>query len=100
MILPSNVQEVLEFLVEETEFKRIKALQEYTCPWSNYDEFVKWNTECVNNLTNGDIAHILWICKLITTSNLSLMDMESCIKFEASGIYFDEDKSLVIVNPR
>ena len=65
-----------------------------------YDVFVKWNRKCLNELTNTELNHLAWVFSKFNDSSLKLMDEESGACFTAQNFFFDQDKKLVITNPR
>ena len=66
----------------------------------SYNEFVRWNTECIRGLTDDDKEWLVGLCKRLKKNTISLMDLESCAVFVGDCIYFDTNKNLVIANPR
>jgi len=66
----------------------------------SYEEFLQMNIDHINTLSPEDHAWTLELCKRISKGSIQIMDEESCAKFEASNIYFDMNKRLIIVNPR
>jgi hypothetical protein len=40
------------------------------------------------------------ICNKIKNNEIGQMDMESCVVFDSSNVFFDINKKLIIVNPR
>lgn len=66
----------------------------------SYDGFVNWNKKCINESSNDDKLFFVMICKKINNKELGQMDMESCVVFDSSNVYFDKNKKLIIVNPR
>ena len=66
----------------------------------SYDKFVEWNRTCLNEMYEDDMEHLEWLCEWIAKGNVRNMDMESCGEFHTAGIYFNNDKKLVIYNGR
>ena len=65
-----------------------------------YDEFLEHNEKIINELPPDDLALVRRLCGIIKTSTLNLMDMESCVEFNAQGIYYNIKGDLCIFNPR
>jgi len=65
-----------------------------------YNAFVKWNRKCVESMNNTDLNHLAWICGKMAKCELKLMDEESGACFHAHAFFFDQEKNLVITNPR
>ena len=66
----------------------------------SYDKFVEWNQKCLNEMYEDDMEHLEWLCEWIAKGNVRNMDMESCGEFHTAGLYFNDDKKLVIYNGR
>jgi len=66
----------------------------------SYDKFEAWNRKCLNEMSDDDFRGVLWLCAFIAKGNVRNMDMESCGEFHTAGIYFNNDKKLVIYNGR
>lgn len=65
-----------------------------------YDDFVKWNIQCMLECDAGEYILIEQLCKKIKNRTVAQMDLESCAVFDSSNIFFGIKKNLVIVNPR
>lgn len=65
-----------------------------------YAAFEKWNRKCLEELTTTELNHLVWVSDKMLKNSLKLMDEESGACFHASSFFFDEDKNLVITNPR
>jgi len=65
-----------------------------------YQKFRDWNLKCVNNMCEDEFEHLEWLCEWIAKGNVRNMDMEDCGEFHTAGIYFNNDKKLVIYNGR
>ena len=65
-----------------------------------YAAFEKWNRKCLEGLTTTELNHLVWVSDKMLKNSLKLMDEESGACFHASSFFFDEDKNLVISNPR
>ena len=69
------------------------------CHWTSYREFYEWNVKCLHE-SQDDAIWLHHFCKLLSSDRIKLMDEESCATFSAYGFYYDEDKNIVLVNPR
>jgi hypothetical protein len=65
-----------------------------------YVAFETWNRRCLEQMNNTDLNHLGWICGKMARGNLKLMDEESGACFEAHSFFFDQNKNLVLTNPR
>ena len=65
-----------------------------------YAAFEKWNRKCLEGLSNTELNHIVWITDKMVNYSLKLMDEESGACFDACAFFFDQDKNLVLTNPR
>ena len=66
----------------------------------SYKKFVDWNIECLKESSIEDIFIFKMICNKIGQNKIGQMDMESCIVWKTTNIFFDTNKNLVIVHPR
>ena len=65
-----------------------------------YAAFLNWNLKCINELTNDERDWLYQLTQMIKNDKLNMLDLESCVSFGASNIYFDLNKKLCIVHPR
>lgn len=65
-----------------------------------YAEFVKWNRKCLEGLSTTELNHLVWITDKMINYSLKLMDEDAGAWFDACAFFFDEEKNLVITNPR
>ena len=84
------------------EVKPIFANHDEKDEWERnmYNRFVQWNRNCLWELSDEVLEHLIWLCDRITTNNVANMDMEHCGAFESDGIHFDKNKRLIITNGR
>jgi len=85
-------------IMDDYGFSRMATL--HGSKHNTYDDFMRWNMEAVDNLSEEAYNHLYYTCVLIKRSKLTLMDQESCISFTADSFYFDENKNVCITNPR
>ena len=87
------------YMPDEIEFDRMCGYNDsYTD--IQYEEFINWNRTCFNELLNPDFIWLQGLCKRITDKKISVIDMESCVEFQASYVYFDQGKNICIASPR
>lgn len=91
---------VTKFIINKYDYERMKSQNDECYDNMSYEEFIAWNVECINELSNDDMAWLAGLCQRIKVGLLKLQDMESCAQFEADGFFFDMRKKLVIINPR
>ena len=65
-----------------------------------YERFRDWNLKCMNDMYDHVFEDFAWLCDLIANGRLRNMDMKSTATFQTSGLYFNEDKQMVIYNGR
>jgi len=68
--------------------------------FTDYNEFLKWNIKCINELSPEKQAWLYNLCQQINNKEINMMDEESCAIFTASKIFFSNEKTLCIMNPR
>ena len=92
-------------LTDEQINEKGEAYWTYPLRLKHYEEkcyiaFETWNRRCVESMSNTALNHLSWVCEKIATGQLKLMDEESGACFEAHGFFFDQNKNLVLTNPR
>jgi hypothetical protein len=101
---PYSQEEVAKMTKEEYRTAFItwecKTADHYVHLRFSYDKFVEWNQKCLDEMYEDDMEHLEWLCEWIAKGNVRNMDMECCGEFHTDGIYFNEDKKLVIYNGR
>jgi hypothetical protein len=65
-----------------------------------YDDFLQWNIKCIMEYSDDDYNFLVKLCEKIGIDKIGQMDMESCVVWDSSGIFFNKNKKLVIYNPR
>jgi hypothetical protein len=91
------MEEIKKCIVNEYTYHRMKDTDEF--PWSSYTEFYDWNVKCLHD-SQDDAIWLHSFCKRVADDKIKLMDEESCVAFSAYGFYYDENKKIVLVNPR
>lgn len=66
----------------------------------SYNIFLEWNLKCIMECSEDDFNFINKLCSKIAIKQINQMDMESCIVWDSSGIFFNKEKNLVIYHPR
>lgn len=93
-----------KFIIDDDSFQRMQSLisgeDKGWLEGMTYAEFLEWNINCINELSDEDDAWLTGLCKRLKRNRIILQDMESCCQFNADSFYFDCDKNIVIVNPR
>jgi len=92
-------------LTDEQISERGEAYWTYPLRLQYYEEkcyaaFEKWNRKCLEGLSTTELNHIVWITDKMVNYSLKLMDEEVGAWCDACAFFFDEDKNLVITNPR
>ena len=79
--------------------------------FTDYDDFIQHQFNCIMNLNNIKAKQIYDLCCMIENNELQLCDEESCAEFTANTIYWQRDfdnngkinlnkSKLTIMNPR
>jgi hypothetical protein len=96
--------ELSKYIIGEDDFLRIQVdVTGHPIGWLeyvNYSDFLEWNNKCIYELSNEDDAWLVGLCGRMKNGRIMLQDMESCVQFQAYGFYFNQNKEIVIVNPR
>ena len=92
-------------LTDEQIDERGEAYLTYSLRLEHYEEkcyeaFLKWNRKCLEEQSNSELNHLVWLFGKFANDSLLLMDEESGACFGASNFFFDQNKNLVITNPR
>ena len=92
-------------LTDEQILEKGEAYWTYPLRLEHYEEkcfaaFQKWNRKCLEELSTTELNHLVWITDKMVNYSLKLMDEEAGAWFDACAFFFDEDKNLVISNPR
>ena len=66
----------------------------------SYDDFLDWNIKCIMECSEEDYNFIAKLCSKIAIKQINQMDMESCVVWDSSGVFFNKQKNLVIYHPR
>jgi hypothetical protein len=89
---------VKQFIINIDTYDRMNSMEDGDTPLT-YQEFYDWNIKCLNE-SPDDLAWLSELCKRMANYKIQLMDEESCARMTAYAFYFDNDKNIVIVNPR
>jgi hypothetical protein len=103
LLSPLKTNRPLELTDEQIEEKG-EAYSTYHIRLERYEEecyaaFEKWNRKCLEGLSTTELNHLVWVSDKMQNS-LKLMDEETGACFHAAAFFFDEDKNLVLTNPR
>jgi len=93
------ISSVYPFIVDQYTFERMKQMKD-DVNHSSYQEFLAFNIQCINELTDDDKSWLIVLCKKLKANMISLVDTEHCQEFEADTFYFNNKKKLCIANPR
>ena len=95
------ISEIMTYLPDADDFRR---MTEFRCKnvdtIHSYHDFLAWTQRCITDLSQDERNWVLGLCQRIKKYKVSLMDLESCTIFDASMIYYCQNKELCIVNPR
>jgi hypothetical protein len=93
------ISQVYPFIVDQYTFDRMKNIRD-DVNHSSYQEFLTFNIQCINELTDDDKTWIIGLCKKLKSNMICLVDTEHCQEFEGDTFYFNNQKKLCIANPR
>jgi hypothetical protein len=89
------------FIINQYDYDRMIG---YDCnnidPNLSYDDFVEWNVKCLKEYKDEDYVFFKYLCDKMNQNKIGQMDMETCVVFTTTNIFFDINKNLIIVNPR
>jgi hypothetical protein len=66
----------------------------------SYNEFLDWNISCIMEYSDEDFNFLVKLCSKIGCNQICQMDMESCVVWDSSGVFFNKEKNIVIYHPR
>ena len=88
-------------LPTESDYERMVAMHCTAIHLNNsYGQFVEWNLKCLCALPTEDLVFFRHLCNKIMRREIGQMDMENCVVFQTSSVFFDVEKRIVVVNPR
>jgi hypothetical protein len=90
MVSPINIE---DYLIEEPTFNQIKAKDGAYVNFT-YQDFVRWNLNCINQLSNDDYEWTVGLCKRL--NKLKHMDLRHTVTV-TRRIYYTLNKELCIV---
>ena len=93
------ISQVYPFIVDQYTFERMKEITNDVIH-SNYQEFIEFNIQCINELSNDDKTWLIVLCKKLKANMICLVDTEHCQEFKGDSFYFNNEKKLCIANPR
>jgi len=100
---PSNKMDakkiIKKYLLAECEYERMQFMNE-DYEDETYDEFMAWNLQCIEDLSEKSLAWITQLCVMIGSGDITTMDMEDCHEWRASGMYFNRHSNICIFHPR
>jgi transcriptional regulatory protein LevR len=92
-------QKFKKYIISDYSLSRMVELDKPQL-YKNYSEFLDWNMKCISELSKEKQNWLYELCIQINNNEIKLIDEESCSKFTACNIFFDQDKKLCIMNPR
>jgi hypothetical protein len=66
----------------------------------DFNEFVDFNFRCYTSAQQEERDFISMLCKNIKDGRVGLTDLENCVEFRAYGVYFNENRKIIIFNQR
>jgi hypothetical protein len=97
----NSISFIMKFIIDNHSFERLNEHQEDSkFAEYSYEEFVKFNKKCIEELSKKDLEFLEMLCKNFLNESIKMVDEESFIEWPATNIYFNEDEQLVITHPR
>ena len=93
------ITNVYPFIVDQYTFGRMKNHND-DINHSNYQDFLAFNIQCINELTDDDKTWLMVLCRKLKSKMICLVDTEHCQEFEGDTFYFNNKKKLCITNTR
>jgi hypothetical protein len=90
MVTPTNIE---DYLIDEANFIRLKAKDRDYINFT-YEDFRKWNLNCINQLSNDDYEWTIGLCKRL--NKIKHMDSSHTVTV-TKRIYYTLDKTLCTV---
>lgn len=84
-----------DFMPKERDFDHMVW---YAANGISFNKFVKHNHTCFSSATQEELDFINLLCKNIADGRLGITDMENCIEVRAYGVYFNENRKIIIFN--
>lgn len=93
------METIIKYFPAECEYERMQdcSVQFTDLP---YTEFIEWNHKCLQKLSDSEVIWIEQLCEKISSKKVSLVDLEHCNEWRASGIYFNKHSRICIFHPR
>ena len=87
------------YLIDEHTFDRAMS-QSDDFVFKDYDTFMEFNKNCINELTDKEKDWLCVLCLKIGKHKINLVDEENCVEMKATNFYFNMQKEICILNPR
>jgi hypothetical protein len=78
----------------------VSAAGSRSSTWTSYHEFVEWNKECLQTMSETDRALIRLLCGRIKSRTLLMVDADCGATTSVVEFYIDSRKRLCLVNSR
>ena len=91
---------IMQFIIKTIDinnYNRMRILHD-DCGFKNYEKFLKYNKKCVDELNADDATFMLQLIHRIKNNKICNCDAANFLDFQSSGIYFNIDKRIVIMN--
>ena len=95
----NRVKYFSHFFLKKHSFMRMREHGKYASDYE-YKDFMNWNQHCIRSLTKEELKFTKALCIRISERKINLMDEENSSVATAENIFFDENRNLVITNPR
>ena len=86
--------------LEDSEASALCSRSSRSSTWTSYHEFVEWNKECLQMMSETDRALIRLLCGRIKTRTLLMVDADCGATTSVVEFYIDSRKRLCLVNSR
>lgn len=92
---------VLSVIVDELDYERMRENEARGInAGKDWDAFLEFNQQCAKEMSDTDKFMFMLLTKRIKANKFKQMDLESCVVFGTTNMFFTTAKELVFVNPR
>jgi hypothetical protein len=95
-----NRTKIYNRLIDENTYSRIKDFNPDDNMQNNYKNFIDWNKNFINRLSQYELEFLSTLCDMIANDYVRSMDEECCAKMHINAFYYTTEHRLVIVTPR
>ena len=96
----SLIDNIMAYITDSGSFARMKAFNTKAIQlFEDYNDFIWWNTRCLNEMTFEDQVWVWGFCKRLKEFNVTVVDLEDCDRVVYS-LFYDKNKKMCVVHIR